>query len=396
METLKAAAAAAQAKISVDLAESQEAAQASVGLPARQRGVGVAAQVALARRESPHRGGRLLGLARALVREMPHTLAALETGRLNEWRATLLVKETACLSRADRTQVDAEVWSDPERVATMGDRGLAQFARSVGYRLDPHAVVNRSARAAAERHVTLRPAPDTMTYLTALLPVAEGVAAYAALTRAADGARATGDPRGRGQVMADTLVERVTGRAVTEPVPVRVSLTMSDSALFAGGNDPAHVTGFGPVPAGVARRLVADAAGSGAAWVRRLYARHGRLIAMESGSRKFPRGLAEFIDVRDQVCRTPWCDAPVRHHDHIRPHQAGGATSAENGQGLCEACNHAKQAPRWRASPDRDGTVVITTPTGATYRSRAPDLPGVPAAPPRAELMWGFPLDYAA
>ena len=82
METLKAAAAAAQAKISVDLAESQEAAQASVGLPARQRGVGVAAQVALARRESPHRGGRLLGLARALVREMPHTLAALETGRL--------------------------------------------------------------------------------------------------------------------------------------------------------------------------------------------------------------------------------------------------------------------------------------------------------------------------
>ena len=34
--------------------------------------------------------------------------------------------------------------------------------------------------------MTLRPAPDTMTLLTGFLPVAHGVAAYAALTRAAD------------------------------------------------------------------------------------------------------------------------------------------------------------------------------------------------------------------
>jgi hypothetical protein len=29
--------------------------------------------------------------------------------------------------------------------------------------------------------VTIRPAPDTMTYVTALLPVAQGVGVYAAL-----------------------------------------------------------------------------------------------------------------------------------------------------------------------------------------------------------------------
>ncbi len=34
----------------------------------------VAAQVALARRESPHAGNRHLGVARALVMEMPHTM----------------------------------------------------------------------------------------------------------------------------------------------------------------------------------------------------------------------------------------------------------------------------------------------------------------------------------
>jgi hypothetical protein len=33
---------------------------------------GAAEQIALARGESPHRGGRLLGMAKALVTEMPH------------------------------------------------------------------------------------------------------------------------------------------------------------------------------------------------------------------------------------------------------------------------------------------------------------------------------------
>ena len=102
LEELKAAASAAQARVSADLYASVSAARAARGVPAAERGRGVAAQVALARRESPSRGSRHLGLARALTAEMPHTLAALTAGRLSEWRATLLVRETACLSVADR------------------------------------------------------------------------------------------------------------------------------------------------------------------------------------------------------------------------------------------------------------------------------------------------------
>ncbi|MFC7850834.1 hypothetical protein ACFUTU_20430, partial [Arthrobacter sp. NPDC057388] len=47
----------------------------------KEQSLGVAEQIALARAESPHRGGRLLGMAKALVIEMPHTLTALDTGR---------------------------------------------------------------------------------------------------------------------------------------------------------------------------------------------------------------------------------------------------------------------------------------------------------------------------
>jgi hypothetical protein len=50
-------------------------------------------------------------------------------------------------------------------------------------RLDSQAVVDRAAKAEADRTVTIRPAPDCMTYVTALLPVAQGVGVYAARNR---------------------------------------------------------------------------------------------------------------------------------------------------------------------------------------------------------------------
>ena len=95
-------------------------------------------------------------------------------------------------------------------------------------------------------------------------------------------------------------------------------------------------------------------------------------------------GLAHYIRLRDRTCRTPWCDAPVRHTDHIKPVSQGGATTASNGQALCEACNYAKQAPGWHATPTDDPAnphVTITTPTGHRYQSQAPPLPGTAATP---------------
>jgi len=114
--------------------------------------------------------------------------------------------------------------------------------------------------------------------------------------------------------------------------------------------------------------------------LRRLYASptSGELVALESRSRLFPRALAELIRLRDQTCRTPWCDAPIRHADHVVAHSDGGETEFGNGQGLCQACNHAKLAPGWSARP-RPGPahqVETTTPTGHRYRSTAPPVLG--------------------
>lgn len=384
LEDVKSAVCAAQARVSVQLDEWERESQAAAGVPAERLGAGVGLQVALARRESPHRGSVLLGVARALCDELPCAWAALAEGRLSEYRALLIVRETACLSREDRAEVDRLVCGDPAVLAGLGTRRLSALLRGHAARLDPAAVARRAARAEGERRVTVRPAPETMTYLTALLPVAQGVAAYAALVAHAQAAVAAGDPRGRGQVMADALVERLTGQACALDVPVAVNLVLSDATLLASGAEPAHLIDGGPVPAAVARTLVANGLDAGAAWVRRLYSDpDGALVAMTSAARFCPDGLADFLRVRDQgICRTPWCDAPIRHLDHVVPAADGGATAASNAQGLCEACNHAKQAPGWDQQPaPGDGRHTVTTiaPTGHRYDSTAPPPP-VPLA----------------
>jgi hypothetical protein len=222
-----------------------------------------------------------------------------------------------------------------------------------------------------------------MTYLTGFLPVEQGVACQASLLEAAAAARAAGDTRSRGQVMADTLVERVTGQERAGDVVVEVDVVITDAALFGDDDTPARVLGHGPIPASLARQVVREAH---RAWLRRVYARplDGTLVAMESRRRCFDGELRRALVIRDEVCRTPWCDAPIRHVDHVRRATDDGETSTDNGQGLCEACNYAKEARGWASTrlPGERHRLAITTPTGHGYTSTAPDPPGTCVPPP--------------
>lgn len=391
LEELKSAATAVQASVALAVDAAGRSEQARAGVPRARRAQDVPVLVGLALRESPARARSFLGAARAWHAEMPHTLAALRSGRLSAWRATILVRETAHLPLEERERVDAEICGDPRALDGLGTAALTARARRRAAELDPAAAVARARRAASERAVWVRPAPDTMTYVTALLPVAQGVGVYAALKAAADAARVRGDQRGRGQVMADTLVERVTGQQAADAVPVTVNLVISDATLLGAGHEPALVLdgagAGGQVPAQVARNLVAHGLDADAVWLRRLYADPaGRLIAASSASRFFADGLASLLRVRDQgLCRTPYCDAPIRHVDHVVPAARGGPTEEENGQGLCEACNLAKNTGTLSQEAGRptDGrhTVVTTTPSGHVFRSTAPPPPR-PATPP--------------
>ena len=112
-ENAKDAIAADQARLMVALDQRIRAERAAKGVPAARQGEGIAKQVGLARRESPNYGALLLGRAKVLVNQMPHTLKALQAGILNERRAAILVSETDCLSPEHRAVVDEELAGNP-------------------------------------------------------------------------------------------------------------------------------------------------------------------------------------------------------------------------------------------------------------------------------------------
>jgi hypothetical protein len=384
LEQLKRAACAAQARLAVRVDELARRRQRAAGRSGEQLGAGVGAQIALARLESPHRGSRHLGLAKTLHAELPEALRRLARGEVSEWQVTLVARETACLDPDTRRAIDERIAG---RLSAWGDAQTVREVRRLAQAADPGAAAARQARAVSERCVTIRPAPDTMCYLTTLVPAVQGVAAYAALLREADRRRTSGDPRGKGQLMADAVIERVTGQTAAADVPIEVELVMPAETLLGEADTPAHLVGYGPLPAVHVRRLLRDS--QAAAWVRRLFVRpdSGQLVAMDSRRRLFGGQLRHFVVLRDEFCRMPWCDAPIRHVDHPVPHRDDGVTCHDNAQGLCEACNYAKEADGWHVvAGGHEGRhlVSVTTPTGHRFTSTSPDPPGAtPGVPPR-------------
>jgi hypothetical protein len=158
-----------------------------------------------------------------------------------------------------------------------------------------------------------------------------------------------------------------------------IQLVMTDRTLLDGDDSPALLIGH-PLPAPISHRLLAGAGRNVRMWVRRLFTAPttGELTNCDQNRRLIPETVRGFLLTRDQVCRTPWCGAPIRHGDHIVPFADGGLTSIDNVQGLCENCNYAKQLPGWTTTRLPDGTIQTTTPTGHRYDSRPPP-------PPRSE-----------
>ena len=251
--------------------------------------------------------------------------------------------------------------------------------RAWAQRLDPYGAADRARKAAADRRVSIRPAPDCMVYLSALLPVKDGVAVHGELHRQAMSAACDPDEhRSRGQVMADTLVSRVLTPNPGEPAQpaIELHLVMTDRTLADKDTEPAQLVGFGPIPAPVARDLV-TADDKTQVWVRRMYTdpQTGDLITTDARRREFPQVARMFLTARDQICRTPFCGAPIRHADHARAMAKGGETTIANGDGRCESCNLTKDLAGWSTEIRADGMIVTTTPTGHRHTSRAPQPP---------------------
>jgi hypothetical protein len=209
------------------------------------------------------------------------------------------------------------------------------------------------------------------------------------------------------------------------PVPARVELqiVMAASTLLGLDQEPAMLRGYGTIPAAIAARVLDCANGaapspnsdtrlnsdancvsggglggsSTGVLVRRLLCDpvDGRLIGMDTRTRRYTGRLRQFASWRDQACRLS--DAPIVDIDHINRYVDGGPTTVANGQGLSKNSHVLRDHPevsvrtqppkherrdrgeggpaRYRllqSAPD----VEWTMPTGHTYLRRPPPALG--------------------
>src|SRR6185312_2831818 len=242
-----------------------------------------------------------------------------------------------------------------------------------------------------------------MATLTADLAVEAAAAVWNALTDAAQAAKAAGDPRTMDQLRADELLARATGVArstkaraqaceveqeESEPVPASaripfaVSLTIPLGTYLGLVDDPAQLDGYGPIPAGLARRLATDAAREHPAtttWRCVIVDdQHGTVLAItrpvSTPRHDPPPRLTDLIKTAEPTCCFPGCRIQARRCDlyHRSPYRGGGATCSCNLQSLCRSHHEWKTRGLIDVrvlEPDEDshappGTLEFTTRTG--------------------------------
>ena len=358
--------------------------------------------VACALRLSAGTAADRLELAVELTNRLPDTLALLERGETTVHHARHLAESVCALDAASATVVESQV------LAGAAHQNLAAFKRSVRRAVlaaDPRGAEQRHDAARADRRVALTPTTDGMAELWALLPAEGAASLMAAVQSLADGAE-PGDPRTADQRRADALVElgccALSGQSrAGSDLPRQhgmrpaVQVTVALSTLLGLDDQPGELDGYGPLPAGLVRRISHDPTGT---WRRLVTDDRGRLVDRGRTTYRPPRDLTEHVIAQDRTCRFPGCHRAARRCDldHVVDWSHGGSTDRCNLQCLCPRHHAAKHDAEWRAVTRDDGDTDWVSPTGHRYRSPAATYPvdgtiGPPDTPPWDTPPWDTP-----
>ncbi|GAA5196134.1 HNH endonuclease signature motif containing protein [Microbacterium jejuense] len=154
---------------------------------------------------------------------------------------------------------------------------------------------------------------------------------------------------------------------------IRAEVQITVPVLTAAGKDdePALLTGYGPIDNEMARELAAGAPG----WDRVMYHPHTGLPMAVDRYRPSAE-LRRFLRARDERCRFPGCTRrPSRCDvDHTLDHAKGGTTSECNLAHFCPRHHTVKHATAWRVRQAGGGVLEWFSPTGRRYLDRPPSV----------------------
>ena len=367
--------------------------------------------VAAALRLSGSTAQMRIDVARTLINHLPNTCSALAMGEISASHATVIAKETAAairdgLSEFAIYQIENSALAHAE-FHTPGQ--VANKVRTTIAQLAPQEFEVVVDRARESRRVSCYNEADGMATVVAILPahdaqtVMKSIEAYILKMNDFDEAKhknlskvwnntcnisnnsnqsneceisreatstwsllSTDNKRADAltAILSDALAHNVDEvRAHRRPVTVNVTIDLP--TLLGLAENPGQLSGYGAIPASVARELASDAT-----WKRFITdPQTGNLL--DYGREKYepPQALVDFLLARDRTCRFPGCRQPASRSDidHANSWESGGETKAENLGLLCRRHHRLKTHGRWVLVSNADGSCLWTSPAGKKY-----------------------------
>ncbi|CAB4334904.1 unannotated protein [freshwater metagenome] len=368
-------------------------------------------EVASALRLSPNTAQIRIDVARTLTNHLPTICSALATGEISAAHATVIAKESAeIISRGASNLVIKEIEEKALAHAEFHTPSqVANKVRSTIAKLAPNEFEDAVSIARDARKVSLFPESDGMCTLVAFLPAQDAQTIMLAIDKLAraevnnfsadnsslnasnreskdidsnlnsdsisdsiSNSISNSEKRSIDMKRADALTQLASAYLATSLSenfnhrrPVTVNLTIDLPTLLGLAENPGQISGYGAIPASVARELAADAN-----WRRFITDPiTGNLIDYGRQSYEPPQDLKDFLIARDQTCRFPGCRQSARRSDidHVQAWDDGGKTSANNLGVLCRRHHQMKTHGGWKLTSNSDGSCEWISPLGKKY-----------------------------
>ena len=368
-------------------------------------------EIATALRMSGSTAQGKIDVARTLTQYLPGATAALAVGDISPAHANVIARESAQLIRQgvapevlklieDEAIAHAE-FHTPSQVANKVRSSIALFAPE---QFEAAAVEEKSAR-----KVSCYPNANGMATIVAFLPAADAQTIMMAIDRLAYKTNGVAKERLRAYRAQSGLKMRENREAkpiasensdrfnlsdfsadLMDPMdahradamtaiashfinsneeqvlnhgrPISINLTIDLPTLLGLAENPGQLSGYGPIPAAVARELAADGK-----WRKFITdPTTGNLLDFGRESYLPPQVLRDFLLARDRTCRFPGCRrSGIRGEiDHAIPWEKGGETSRANLGLLCKRHHQLKTHGGWKLESFEDGSCEWTSPLG--------------------------------
>jgi Domain of unknown function (DUF222) len=322
--------------------------------------------VGVALRASVYAADNAIALARDLATVLRATRDAMRRGEVTAAQARALHHATLGLPADVARAIEARVL---KRASIQSTRNFAKSVDRAGAALDPH--WTKTAKAArAEVEVTHTAFGDGVGQLYIRGPLEATTAlsmamnAYAAKTKDKLGGTAAQRKLAGLRDFAEDYLYCGAAPKNHGRLPA-VGVVVGLDAMLGRNDHPAEIPGVGPVPADVARWLIADGAP-----IRRLLIEPttGHLLDYGQSTYLVPPRLADVLIAKNVMSASPHStvDARMADMEHNLPHDQGGPTNPINVTPVDRRWHRAKTHGNWTYEKQPDGIIVWTSPNGLT------------------------------